>query len=82
MCVCLSLCAFINQLPTQRCDYVINGTVLLYSHDDIRNLGHTMNDIMNVYLLRWLHRIGRHSNQITFLNVDSFNLGHNHHDTI
>lgn len=71
-----------SALPTQKCDYVINGTVLLYSHDDIRNLGHTMNDIMNVYLLRWLHRIARHSNRITFLNIDSFNLGHNHYDTI
>ncbi len=60
----------------------MNGTVLLYSHDDIRNLGHTMNDIMNVFLLRWLHRIARHSDRVTFLNVDSFNLGHNHHDTI
>jgi hypothetical protein len=33
---------------------VINETVLLYSHDNIRNLAHTLNDLMNVWLMLWL----------------------------
>jgi hypothetical protein len=65
-----------------KCDYVINGTVLLYSHDDITNLGHTMNDILNVWVMLWMHKAARHTKSITFLNVDSFKLGHNHHDAL
>jgi len=38
------------------CDHVINETVVLYSHDNIRNQAHTLNDIMNVWLMLWLDR--------------------------
>eukprot|EP01034_Spumella_vulgaris_P037705 gene37705-46518_t len=31
-----------------------DGTVLLYSHDYLINLGHTLNDMMNVWLMLWL----------------------------
>lgn len=31
---------------TTKCNYVFNETVLAYSHDDIKNLGHSMSDIM------------------------------------
>ena len=37
-----------------KCDHILEGTVLLYSHDNIRNMGHTMNDIMNVWVMLWL----------------------------
>ena len=70
------------QLPTQKCDFVINGTTVLYSHDDITNLGHTMNDIMNVWVMLWMNNLARSSNDMTFLNVDSFKLGHNHFDAL
>ena len=65
------------QLSSKNCDYVHNGTVLLYSHDDIRNLGHTLNDIMNVWVMLWLGKVGTVSNQLNLLNIDSFKLGHN-----
>ena len=35
---------------------------------------------MNVWVMLWMAGVARHSKQITFLNVDSFNLGHNFHD--
>lgn len=71
---------FSPRLSSSRCDYIHNGTVLLYSHDDIRNLGHTLNDIMNVWVMLWLSGIARHSEAINILNVDSFKLGHNWQD--
>ena len=37
-----------------KCDNILEGTVLLYSHDNLRNMGHTMNDIMNVWVMLWL----------------------------
>jgi hypothetical protein len=61
---------------------VLDETVLLYSHDDISNLGHTMNDILNVWTMMWISGIARHSKSIVFLNADSFKLGHNHHDDL
>jgi hypothetical protein len=64
-------------LSSTKCDYVHNGTVVLYSHDDIRNLGHTLNDIMNVWVMLWLGRVGTNSDQLNLLNIDSFKLGHN-----
>lgn len=39
-----------------------------------------MNDIMNVWMMLWHAGVARYSHEMTFLNVDSFNLGHNHHD--
>lgn len=36
------------------CDYAFNETVLAYSHDNIKHLGHTMNDILNVWTMLWL----------------------------
>jgi hypothetical protein len=70
------------QLPRQTCDYVINGTVVLFSHDDIRNLAHTMNDILNVWQLLWLHKLAANTRDLTFLNIDSFALGYNFNDRI
>jgi hypothetical protein len=64
------------------CDYVINGTVILYSHDDIRNLAHTMNDIMNIWQLLWLHNLASAAAEVTLLSIDSFALGYNFEDRI
>lgn len=68
------------QLSTKTCDIIYNGTLLLYSHDDIRNLGHTLNDIMNIWVILWLSGRGRYADDIEMLNVDSFKLGHNFDD--
>jgi hypothetical protein len=69
-----------NGPSSQQCDVIHNGTVLLYSHDDIRNLGHTLNDIFNVWVQLWLATLGSHGDEIDMLNVDSFKLGHNFDD--
>lgn len=68
------------QVSSQQCDYVHNGTVLMFSHDDIRNLGHTLNDIMNVWVMLWMDGLARDSHLINMLNIDSFKLGHNFDD--
>jgi len=65
------------KLSSTRCDYIHNGTLLLYSHDDIRNLGHTLNDIMNIWVMLWLGQVARYSHNLNILNIDSFKLGHN-----
>ena len=62
------------------CDHVINGTTLLFSHDDIRNAGHFVQDAMNAWVMLWLAGVARSAIDMTFLNVDSFYLGHNFHD--
>jgi hypothetical protein len=68
------------QLSQQHCDYFYNGTLLMYSHDDIRNLGHTLNDVMNVWVMLWMSGIARHAKSVDMLNIDSFKLGHNFDD--
>ena len=69
-----------NQISTKQCDYIYNNTLILYSHDDIRNLGHTLNDIMNVWIMLWLAGTARDASTIDMLNIDSFKLGHNFND--
>lgn len=69
-----------SQISSKRCDYVHNGTVLMFSHDDIRNLGHTLNDIMNVWIMLWMDGVARDSHSLNMLNIDSFKLGHNFDD--
>lgn len=64
------------------CDEYVPGTTLLYSHDHILNLAHTMNDFMNVWMMLWLDNSAFHSHNITFLNVDSLRLYHDHDDQI
>jgi hypothetical protein len=68
------------QVSSVQCDYVHNGTLLMFSHDDIRNLGHTLNDIMNVWIMMWLDGVARDSHNLNMLNIDSFKLGHNFDD--
>lgn len=64
------------------CDYVFNETVLMYSHDNIRNLGHTMSDMMNVWLMLWLADEAQNIRDISFLNMDALRLGHNYDDDL
>ena len=58
-----------------RCDVVLNETLVLYSHDEIGiaegNLGHFMNDALNVHLVLLLSGEARHSrDNAVLLNVD------------
>lgn len=69
-----------SHVSSQQCDYVHNGTVLMFSHDDIRNLGHTLNDIMNVWIMMWMDGVARDARSLNMLNIDSFKLGHNFDD--
>ena len=65
-----------------RCDFVFNGTVLAHSHDDIKNLGHTMNDFMNVWAALWMAGVGQYARDISFLNIDALRMGHNYNDEL
>jgi hypothetical protein len=70
------------QADATRCDYVIEETVLAYSHDDIQNLGHTMSDFMNVWLMLWLSQQAAYAGDVHFLNIDALRMGHNYHDVL
>lgn len=63
-----------------RCDFVMNETVVVYGHDNIRNLGHSISDFMNVWVMLWLSGMAKHAKDITFLNMDAIRMGHNYHD--
>jgi hypothetical protein len=64
------------------CDYVINGTVVLYSHDNIRNMAHTMNDIMNVWLMLWLDGKASTVTDIPLLTIDALKQYNNFDDLV
>jgi hypothetical protein len=68
------------QADTTRCDYVIEETVLAYSHDDIQNLGHTMSDFMNVWLMLWLSQQAAYAWYVNFLNIAAIWLAKKYHD--
>jgi hypothetical protein len=36
------------------CDYMFREPVIVYSHDNIKHLGHTMNDMLNIWTVLWL----------------------------
>lgn len=61
---------------------MVNETVVAFSHDDIRNLGHSMSDFMNVWAMLWLAGLSMHQREITFLNIDAIRQGHNYHDEL
>eukprot|EP01038_Epipyxis_sp_PR26KG_P010548 gene10548-14170_t len=65
-----------------KCNYVFNDTVLVQSHDDIHNLGHSMSDLMNVWAMLWLAGAGSYSQEMTFINIDAIRMGHNYHDEL
>lgn len=64
------------------CDFMFNETVLVYSHDNIKNLGHSMiSDFLNVWTMMWLSGNSRKSKDITLLNLDGiFKSTHYNHD--
>lgn len=71
----------VNPSHTQ-CTHFINETVLVYGHDDIKNLGHSMSDFMNVWTMLWLSGLGDYSHEIAFLNMDAIRMGHNYYDEL
>lgn len=62
------------------CDYVIDDTVLLFSHDNIRNMAHTLNDVLNVWVMLWLDGQAGNTKNIPFLNIDAMKLYNNFDD--
>lgn len=63
------------------CDYIIPGNVLLHSHDNILNMGHTMEDLLNVWLRLWLDNGSAKSiGDITLLSIDALRLNNNFND--
>jgi hypothetical protein len=54
------------------CDYVLNETVLLYSHENTRNYGMMISDYLNVWTTLWLSGLSKYSKDISFLNIDGF----------
>ena len=54
------------------CDIVFNRTVLAYSHENIKHLGHTMNDLLNIWSMLWVSNNLYKSSDIVFLNIDGF----------
>ena len=43
------------------CDYVFNETVIVYSHDDIRHIRYSLNDMMNIWSILWLSNLHAYS---------------------
>lgn len=64
------------------CDYVIDDTVLLFSHDNVRNMAHTMNDVMNVWLMLWLDGKAGNVSQIPLLSIDALKMYNNFDDAV
>lgn len=64
------------------CDYVIEDTVLLFSHDNIRNMAHTLNDILNVWVMLWLDGKAATTKDIPFLTIDALKLYNNFDDAV
>jgi hypothetical protein len=57
------------------CDYIFNETVLVYSHENIRNFGQMISDYMNVWSMLWIAGISQEMRDITFFNIDSIKKG-------
>lgn len=64
------------------CDYVVEDTVLLFSHDNIRNMAHTLNDVMNVWLMLWLDGRAGNTSTMPFLTIDALKLYNNFDDLV
>jgi hypothetical protein len=54
----------------------------MFSHDDFSNIGHTMNDWQNVWLMMYMNNRARYFNSTWFLNIDALKLGHSYQDKI
>lgn len=57
------------------CDYYFNETVIMYSHDNIRNFGTMVVDYLNVWAMLWVAGVSQEARDITFFNVDSIRKG-------
>lgn len=57
------------------CNYVFNETVLVYSHDNIRNFGLMVSDYLSVWSMMWLSGLSHESKDITLLNIDNMKRG-------
>ena len=72
------------QPDSTTCQYVVSETTLVYSHDDTKNIGHTMSDFMNVRAMLWLADLASPDQvgAVNFLNIDAIRMGHNYLDEL
>lgn len=64
------------------CNYVIEDTVLLFSHDNIRNMAHTLNDVMNVWVMLWMNGLAGNISSVPFLTIDALKRYNNFDDMV
>lgn len=55
------------------CDYVFNETVLVYSHDNARNVHHMVGDYLNVFASLWLAGDAPFASEVSLFNIDGLN---------
>lgn len=67
---------------SDRCDVYFPGVTIVFSHDIVMNLAHTLNDIMNAWLLSWLEGIAHNMKEVRFMTIDSLKSYHNWDDVI
>ncbi len=60
-----------SPLVSNQCDYTLMGNTIIFSHDRADNVGHFMQDIMNVWVLLWVTKLARYSINTSFLNIDA-----------
>ena len=60
-----------SQLVSSQCDYTLMGNTIIFSHERANNVGHFMQDIMNVWVLLWVTKLARYSIYTSFLNIDA-----------
>jgi hypothetical protein len=64
---------------TAICNYVFNETVLLYSHENIRNFASMVTDYLQVFLMIWLSGYSRQTRDVTFFNLDNMKRSNKFH---
>ena len=72
----------VDKEVVSHCDYYINGTALIFSHDHILNLGHTQQDYMNVFLMLWMDSKGLYSQDIPLITIDGMRLYNSREDLV
>ena len=64
----------IEERETAVCDYVFNETVVVYSHENIRNFAQMVTDYLNIWSMLWVSGLSADSKDVTFLTIDAMGL--------
>lgn len=57
------------------CDHVFNETVVMYSHENIRNFGQMVSDYLNIWTMLWLSGTSQESRDMSLFNIDAVKKG-------